>query len=265
MTATASPQGSSEPILRVEEACVSYGKLQVLHAASFEVPRGQITGLIGPNGAGKSTLFNAITGNVPLSSGKITREGRLISGLSPNRIFASGVARTFQIPRPFARMSVFENVLVSAPGQAGETAWRSLLQMRRVARQERALRDRVRDVVSFCGLDPVRDLPAGSISGGQQKLLELARVLIADPELILLDEPAAGVNPRLLDTLVDKIVTLNGQGKSFLVIEHNMDMVMSLCDPIVVLARGSVILAGSAAEVAADPQVIEAYLGGEAA
>ncbi|WP_116085886.1 ABC transporter ATP-binding protein [Tropicimonas sp. IMCC34011] len=257
--------GQGTPALSVDGAAVAFGSLRVVDGASFDVPQGRITGLIGPNGAGKSTLFNAITGNLPLAGGRILHHGQPIHGQSPNQIFGRGIARTFQIPRPFSRMTVFENVLVSAPGQPGERVWRALLGGAGLRRGHAELTERVRDVIAFCNLDDVRDQPAGAISGGQQKLLELARVLIADPDLILLDEPAAGVNPRLLDTLVEKIVTLNQQGKTFLVIEHNMDMVMSLCDPIVVLARGSVILSGSADQVASDPQVIEAYLGGEAA
>jgi ABC-type branched-subunit amino acid transport system ATPase component len=229
--------------------------------ASFTVRAGTITGLIGPNGAGKTTLFNAIAGEGPLTSGRVTFGGTDITALPPYAISALGLARTFQIPRPFPAMTVLENVMLAAPGQAGERVLNTWFRPGLVAREERALRDRAREVIGFCNLAAVEGNLAGAISGGQKKLLELARGLISDPRMILLDEPAAGVNPALLDVLVDKIVTLNGRGLTFLIIEHNMDMVMSLCDPIVVLAQGRVIAAGSPGAVAGDAAVIDAYLG----
>lgn len=250
------------PILKVQDAVRCFGAMRAVDGVSLDVRRGTITGLIGPNGAGKTTLFNAIAGDLPLSSGRITFDGHDITGRPAHAVYGLGLARTFQIPRPFPRMTVLENVMLAAKAQVGERFWNTWFRPGAVARQERELRERARETIHFCGLDPVEGNLAGAISGGQQKLLELARALMSDPRLILLDEPGAGVNPRLLDLLVDKIVELNRRGVTFLVIEHNMDLVMSLCDPIVVLARGRVIAHGSAAEVAAEPGVLEAYLGG---
>jgi ABC-type branched-subunit amino acid transport system ATPase component len=248
-------------LLTVTDAVKRFGAMAAVAGASFAVREGSITGLIGPNGAGKTTLFNAIAGEGPLTSGRVSFAGTDITGLPPHAISALGLARTFQIPRPFPAMTVLENVMLAGTGQAGERFWNTWFRPGLVARQERALRDRAREVIGFCNLSGVEGNLAGAISGGQKKLLELARALISDPRLILLDEPAAGVNPALLDVLVDKIVALNGRGMTFLIIEHNMDMVMSLCDPIVVLAQGRVIATGSPAEVSGNPAVIDAYLG----
>jgi branched-chain amino acid transport system ATP-binding protein len=177
-------------------------------------------------------------------------------------VFRRGLARTFQIPRPFPEMTVLENVMVAPLGQAGERFWANWLAPGRVARQERAVAERARHWLDFVGLAGLAHQPARVLSGGQRKLLELARVLVAEPRLILLDEPGAGVNPTLLDQIVERIAALNRQGVTFLIIEHNMDLVMSLCRPVLVMAQGRLIASGTAAEVRADPRVVEAYLGG---
>lgn len=248
-------------LLVVTDAIKRFGAMAAVAGVSFSVRRGSITGLIGPNGAGKTTLFNAIAGEGPLTSGRVAFDGADITDLPPHAISARGLARTFQIPRPFPSMTVLENVMLAAHGQAGERFWNTWFRPGLVADQERALRERAHEIIGFCNLTAVEGSPAGAISGGQKKLLELARALISDPKMILLDEPAAGVNPALLDVLVDKIVELNRRGLTFLIIEHNMDLVMSLCDPIVVLAQGKVIADGTPAAVAGDPAVIHAYLG----
>ncbi|HET8728926.1 MAG TPA: ABC transporter ATP-binding protein [Alphaproteobacteria bacterium] len=252
-------------LLELAGVTKSFGAMKAVDDVSFAVSAGSITGLIGPNGAGKTTLFNAIAGESAIDGGEIRFAGDRVDGLAPYRIFERGIARTFQIPRPFPGMTVLENVMLAPKAQAGERFWNTWLRPGLVARQERHNSERARSVIEFCGLSPVERQLAGAISGGQQKLLELARALMVDPRLILLDEPAAGVNPALLDTLVDKIVELNARGITFLVIEHNMDMVMSLCDPLVVMAQGRVIAQGPASAVAADQRVIEAYLGDVAA
>jgi branched-chain amino acid transport system ATP-binding protein len=243
----------------------SFGGNRAVDGVSFTIERGTIAGLVGPNGAGKTTLFNCLAGLIPPTSGRLLLDGERIDGLSPDRVFRMGLARTFQIPRPFPEMTVLENVMVAPIGQRGETFWANWALPRRVRAEERALAAKARHFIDFVGLSALADRPARVLSGGQRKLLELARVLIAEPRLILLDEPGAGVNPALLETIVERIVALNRQGMTFLVIEHNMDLVMSLCRPIMVMAQGRILLSGSADEVRADARVIEAYLGGAAA
>ncbi|MAS14221.1 MAG: ABC transporter ATP-binding protein [Nitratireductor sp.] len=252
---------------RLEAAGVvkTFGANRAVDGVSFAAEAGKITGLIGPNGAGKTTLFNAIAGEYALDGGSVRLDGTEIGSLPPYRVFSHGLARTFQIPRPFAGMTVLENVMFVPERQAGERFWNSWIRPGTVAREERQNRERAREVIEFCGLSPVERQLAGSISGGQQKLVELARALMADPKVLLLDEPGAGVNPALLDTIVDRIVELNKRGLTFLIIEHNMDFIMSLCDHIVVMATGRVIAEGTPKEVIAQPQVIEAYLGGAVA
>lgn len=242
----------------------SFGGARAVDLVTFSLERGSITGLIGPNGAGKTTLFNCLAGALRPDSGEIALDGRRIDGLSPDRVFAEGLARTFQIPRPFPEMSVLDNVRLAPKGQAGERFWVNWLAPGRVAWEERVVTEKARHWIDFVGLSHLVDEPARVLSGGQRKLLELARVLVSDPKLILLDEPGAGVNPKLLDTIVDKIIFLNRQGVTFLVIEHNMDLVMSLCRPIMVMAQGRLVMTGSGDEVRRDPRVIEAYLGGAA-
>jgi len=238
-----------------------FGGVRAVDGVSLTVAEGRIVGLIGPNGAGKTTLFNLIAGALRPSAGTLALDGRRLDGLPPERIFRAGIGRTFQIPRPFGRMTVLENAMVGPLGQAGERLWANWLAPARVRAEERALRERAMHWLGFLRLEALADAPAASLSGGQRKLLELARVLMAAPRLILLDEPAAGVNPALLELILDRIVTLNRQGTSFLLIEHNMDVVMRLCDPVICMAQGRVLVEGSAAAVRSDPRVIESYLG----
>ncbi|EKF18586.1 ABC transporter ATP-binding protein [Nitratireductor pacificus] len=248
--------------LEVADVVKAFGANRAVDGVSFVAEAGRITGLIGPNGAGKTTLFNAVAGEYPLDAGSVRLDGEQIGSLPPYRVFSHGLARTFQIPRPFGGMTVLENVMCVPERQAGERFWNSWLRPGLVAREERRNMERAREIIEFCGLTKVERQLAGAISGGQQKLVELARALMADPKIVLLDEPGAGVNPALLDTIVDRIVELNKRGLSFLIIEHNMDFIMSLCDHIVVMATGRVIAEGEPDTVIADPQVIDAYLGG---
>jgi branched-chain amino acid transport system ATP-binding protein len=249
-------------MLSAQSLTKSFGGNRAVDDVSFTIEEGTITGLIGPNGAGKTTLFNCVAGLHAPSSGELKLEGDRIDGLSPDRIFARGLARTFQIPRPFPDMTVLENVMVAPLDQHGERFWANWFTPGRVAAQERAAIAQARHWIDFVGLSHLTEQPARVLSGGQRKLLELARVLVAKPRLILLDEPGAGVNPALLETIVERIVALNRQGVTFLIIEHNMDLVMSLCRPIMVMAQGKLLTTGTAEAVSRNPQVIEAYLGG---
>jgi branched-chain amino acid transport system ATP-binding protein len=235
------------------------------HAAvddvSFRVQPGTITGLIGPNGAGKTTLFNLVAGALPPTAGRITLGARRLDGQPPHRVLRAGVARTFQIPRPFAAMTVLENVMLAGQGQPGERFWTNWLRPGAVAAGERALRERAGELLDFVGLGALLGAPARVLSGGQRKLLELARALMTGPRLLLLDEPAAGVNPTLLDEIAARIVALNRRGTTVLMVEHNLDLVMRLCRPVLVMAAGRLLLEGDPETVRTDPRVQAAYLG----
>ncbi|MCP4383923.1 MAG: ABC transporter ATP-binding protein [Hyphomicrobiales bacterium] len=254
----------TETILSTRDLTRDFGPIRAVDRVSLDISAGSITGLIGPNGAGKSTLFNVLTGMLRPTSGEVFLRGRDVTGQSPDRLFAQGLGRSFQIPRPFARMSVLENVMLAPMGQTGEKIWGPALWPSRVREQEHAIRERALDVLAFVTLDRLADQAAGKISGGQMKLLELARVLMGDPSAILLDEPAAGVNPTLTRVLIDKIEELNRGGKTFVIIEHDMDFVMRHCDPVIALAQGKVVFRGTAEEAQANPVLLDAYLGAKA-
>jgi ABC-type branched-subunit amino acid transport system ATPase component len=251
----------TSPLLRLRGVAKAFGSLRAVDGVDFDVVRGSLTALIGPNGAGKTTSFNLIAGTERPDRGEIIFDGQAIHGLSPDKIFRRGLARTFQVPRPFANMTVLENLMLAPQRQAGEQFANNWFRPGTVRRQERIQRERAAEVLDICALASKASELAGALSGGQQKLLELARVLMIDPKMILLDEPAAGVNPALLETLIDRVRFLNQRGITFLLIEHNMDMVMRLCDPVIVMAQGRVLVQGKPAHVREDPQVIDAYLG----
>jgi len=238
-----------------------FGSFRAVNHVELSLKHGSITGLIGPNGAGKTTFFNMLTGGLKPTSGSVVLNGQDITGLPADKLFGMGLARTFQIPRPFARMSVLENVMLSPLGQAGENIFGSVFQAARVREQEAAIRTKAIGILEFVTLDKLANQAAGKISGGQMKLLELARVLMGDPSVILLDEPAAGVNPSLTNILIERIEELNQQGTTFLIIEHDMDFIMRHCDPIIALAEGKVVFEGSAAEVQSNKVLLDAYLG----
>ncbi|MBG6205223.1 branched-chain amino acid transport system ATP-binding protein [Labrenzia sp. EL_13] len=248
-------------ILSLNDVSRSFGDFKAVDDVSLKIREGSITGLIGPNGAGKSTLFNVIAGELSPTGGSVDFLGTNVSRLAPDERFALGLGRTFQIPRPFGRMSVLENVMLAPMDQTGETLLGAVLGKSRIRDQEEAIRKKAFEVLDFLTLRHVADQPAAKISGGQMKLLELARVLMGDPRLILLDEPAAGVNPALTEILIEKIEELNRNGKTFLIIEHDMDFVMRHCDPIIAMAEGRVVFEGTSVEAQSNPILLDAYLG----
>ena len=251
---SAAPDGGA--LLEAEGVCKSFGGLQALSECSLSVAKGSIAGLIGPNGSGKTTLFNVMTGYERCSDGEIRFDGQPITRANPERVFALGMGRTFQITRLFFRLTVLENMLVATQRREG---W-----LRGLARRagsavelERAL-----ELLEFVGLAGLAGRPAGELSYGQRKLLELASLLVADPSVLLLDEPTAGVNPTLINQLSERIRDLNRAGKTFLVVEHNMEFVMGLCHEVTVLHQGRTLITGPPETVRADPAVLDAYLGG---
>ncbi len=251
-------------LLEVQGLVREFDSLRALDGADLVVREDTITGLIGPNGAGKTTLFNVVTGFYLAQGGRVIFNGRDITNLPPHRIFRHGLCRTFQIPREHASMSVLENLMLVPGGQQGERLMSAWLRPGAVRRQERANRAKALEVLEFVELAHLRDEYARNLSGGQKKLLELARTLMTDPTLVLLDEPGAGVNPTLMQRLTDNIRYLNRErGITFLVIEHDMDMIMSLCNPVIVMSEGRQLMSGSPEEVRNDPRVLEAYLGGQ--
>ena len=234
----------------------AFGGLQALSLCNLEVEKGSITGLIGPNGSGKTTLFNVITGYVKPDVGTVTFDGQDITNARPDAVFSLGVGRTFQLTRIFSRITVLENMLIAT--QHDESWLRGLLR----SKSSKVEVDNAMELLDFVGIARLADLQAGALSYGQRKLLELAYVLVADPDVILLDEPAGGVNLTLINGIAEKIRALNAAGKTFLIVEHNMEFVMSLCDRVTVMHQGSNLVSGTPAEVRANPLVLDAYLGG---
>ena len=258
----AGQSAAAAPILQVQDLTKDFGGLRAVNHCTFAVQPGTVTGLIGPNGAGKTTIFNLITGFLNPGGGAIYFQGRRIDGLPPYEIVRRGLLRTFQIPRELKRMTVLENLMVVPQGQTGENVWVSWLRPWRVARQEGAIQRQALEVLDFLRLRTLANEYAGNLSTGQKKLLELARILMAEPAMALLDEPGAGVNPTLLNLLIDDIRRACEERKvTFLLIEHNMNLVMNLCNPVVVVQNGALLAAGTPEEVRANPEVMQAYLG----
>jgi ABC-type branched-subunit amino acid transport system ATPase component len=265
-------------LLEAHRVSKSFGGIRALDACSITVEEGTIAGLIGPNGSGKTTLFNVMTGYERVDAGDIRFRGTSIANATPDRIFGLGIGRTFQLTRIFPRLSVIENMHVAVqrkgswgygglPGHkgpargldtdTGQSFWASLLsRWSSSAEQQRAL-----ELLDFVGIVRLKDMPAGNLSYGQKKLLEFAFILIAEPQVILLDEPAGGVNPTMINHLEERIRLLNRRGVTFLIVEHNMEFVMRLCDTVTVIHQGCKVAEGPPAQVRKDPAVLAAYLG----
>ena len=250
-------------MIHIDHVSVSFGGLRAVDDVSFDIPKGRITGLIGPNGAGKTTLFNLVAGHVPATSGRVLLESEDITRLKPHARAARGLARTFQIPHEFGRLSVLENFMAAATAPAGENVFNVMFRRGRFAAEEQQIYARARDTIVFLELERVTGEKAGNLSGGQKKLLELGRALMREPKIILLDEIGAGINRTLLAKISDKIKLLNRErGLTFCLIEHDLDYVSKLCDSVVVMAQGSVLMQGNVDQVRRDERVIEAYFGG---
>ncbi len=244
-------------LIEVKGIVKAYGGIRALNGCDLEVRAGEINGLIGPNGSGKTTLFNVVTGYERVQQGSVAFKGADITNASPDKVFGLGIGRTFQLTRMFPRLTVLENMLVATQRQEG---W--LRSVTRLAGSE-SERRRALELLEFVGITRLAHEPAANLSYGQRKLLELASLLVADPDILLLDEPAGGVNPTLINHLADRIQELNAQGKTILVVEHNMEFVMGICSRITVLSQGRTLVAGTPAEVRSNPAVLEAYLGAD--
>jgi branched-chain amino acid transport system ATP-binding protein len=242
-------------LLEVEQLSKKFFEFTALDRVSLSIEPGELLGIIGPNGSGKTTLFNCISGVLGASSGAVRVRGRDITGLSADRVFAQGIARTFQLIQVFPEMTVYENMLMAAQERDGT------LLGRLIQREPQEVKDRARELLSYLGIDFLRENLASNLSYGQQKLLDFGMALMSKPGVILLDEPLAGVNPTMIKSLVDHIMDLNSKGHTFIVIEHNMEAVMSLCRRIIVLSQGQQIAEGTPDEVADNPLVLDAYFG----
>ncbi|WP_267384243.1 ABC transporter ATP-binding protein [Cyanobacterium sp. uoEpiScrs1] len=253
---------SDHLLLKASHLYKNFGGLRAVNDAHIEVPTGSITGLIGPNGAGKTTLFNLLSNFIRLDQGEVIFDGSPIHPLSPYEIALQGCVRTFQVARVLSRLTVLENMLLATQRQTGENLIQVWLQQKQVKHEERQNREKALSILEWVGLAAKAHDYAGALSGGQRKLLEIARAVMTHPKLILLDEPAAGVNPSLIGQICEHIINWNQQGISFLIIEHNMDVIMSLCNHIWVLAEGTNLADGTPEEIQNNSSVLEAYLGG---
>ena len=249
-------------MIAVENLHKHFGGFHAVDGATLTIAKGSITGLIGPNGAGKSTLFNVIAGVLKPTSGRVTMDGEDITGLPPHQLFHKGLLRTFQIAHEFSSMTVRENLMVVPGQQAGEVLWNTWFRRALITEEERALVKKANEVLEFLTIDHLANEKAGNLSGGQKKLLELGRTMMVDAKVVFLDEVGAGVNRTLLNTIGDAIIRLNRErGYTFCVIEHDMDFIARLCDPVIVMAEGKVLAEGSIDHIKSNEQVIEAYLG----
>jgi branched-chain amino acid transport system ATP-binding protein len=248
-------------LLDVSDLHLGFHGVSVLRGVDLSVARGSITGLIGPNGAGKSTLFNALSGLYRPDAGRVRLGETDITGMSPDRIVARGMVRTFQLARGFPKLTVFQHLMLYGRNQPGERLVSAIFGSKPARQREADLAERAFDTARRLRLDHVLDNAVLALSGGQKKLVEIGRALMAEPEIILFDEPMAGVNPSLTDEIANHLVDLNRAGISLLLIEHDMALIKRLCDPVIVLAEGSKLTEGSFAEVAGDARVQDAYLG----
>jgi branched-chain amino acid transport system ATP-binding protein len=249
-------------LIVVEDLHKHFGGFRAVDGASLEIAKGSITGLIGPNGAGKSTLFNVIAGVYAPTSGRVLMGGEDITGLPPHDLFHKGLLRTFQIAHEFHSMTVRENLMMVPAAQTGESIWNAIFRRAHIRDEEAALAKKADEVLDFLTISHLADERAGNLSGGQKKLLELGRTMMVEAKVVFLDEVGAGVNRTLLNTIGDAIVRLNKErGYTFCVIEHDMDFIARLCDPVIVMAEGKVLARGRSDEIMQNEAVIEAYLG----
>ncbi|MGB1238702.1 MAG: ABC transporter ATP-binding protein [Pseudomonadales bacterium] len=249
-------------MIKVDAVSKHFGGVRAIDNASFEIAEGSITGLIGPNGAGKTTMFNTIAGLYTPTSGRVLLQGEDTSSLEPHQLFHKGLLRTFQLAHEFSTMSVLENLMMVPPNQLGENIVNSWLRRSAIAQQEKEVRRKAEEVIEFLKIGHVAHELAGNLSGGQKKLIELGRTMMVDAKIVLLDEVGAGVNRTLLGEIGDAILRLNKErGYTFCMIEHDMDFIARLCDPVIVMAEGRVLAQGTASEVTNNEEVIEAYLG----
>jgi branched-chain amino acid transport system ATP-binding protein len=256
---------TTDLVIDVRSVSKRFGGLKAVNNCSLSVRRGSITGLIGPNGAGKSTLFNMVAGNIVPDSGQVIFDGADVTGMKPFQLFRIGMLRTFQIAHEFSQMTALENLMMVPGDQPGEHLVSTWFRPGLVKRRETEVRKKALDVIDFLKLGHVRNELAGNLSGGQKKLLELGRTMMVDAKVVLLDEVAAGVNKSLLNDLASNIERMNRElGYTFFVIEHDMDLIGRLCDPVIVMAQGEKIAEGPMAEIRANPQIVEAYFGSPA-
>lgn len=262
MTAVDATQliGSDAPIITATGVVKSFGGLRAVDVDKLEIRRNKITALIGPNGAGKTTFFNLLTGFDQVDSGEITLNGAIITGTPPHRLAAKGMVRTFQLTKALAKLSTLENMKLGALQQRGEKFWQALIPGL-WSRQEREIEARAEAILQRFNLTHMRDEYAGTMSGGQRKLLEMARALMTDPRVVMLDEPMAGVNPALAQSLLELIKLLPAEGRTVIFVEHNMDVVQEISDWVVVMAEGRIIAQGTPAEIKKNKAVVDAYLG----
>ncbi len=254
-------QAASSAAILAERVTKRFDGLTAVDDVSFAIPSGQSVGMIGPNGAGKTTMFSLLAGEIAPSAGRILFAGRRVDGLAAHEIHGLGLVRTFQIPRPFRRLTVEENLLVARPRQAGDHFLSALLARPRLHREEARARERARAILAELGLAAHAALPAGMLSGGQHKLLELGRALMAEPNAILLDEPCAGVSPAMIGKLSEAVAYLQGLGMTLVIVEHNIDFVMAHCERVIVMTQGRVMLDGVPEAVCGDERVLDAFLG----
>ena len=254
-----------DPVLVVDQVTRTFGGLAAVDVEHLEIQRGCITGLIGPNGAGKTTLFNVVSGLVPPDTGSIRFDGEEIAGWAPDAISRRGLVRTFQVARGFPKLSVFQHLMLYGRDQPGESLWQAIVGTKAAREREAALAERAWETARFLKLDHLIDNPATALSGGQKKLLEIGRALMAEPRLVLLDEPTAGVNPTPQNEIGERLLELPRRGITVLLIEHDMGFIARLCNPVIVMAEGQVLTEGTFDEVRTDHRVREAYLGRRAA
>ena len=249
-------------MIKIDSISKNFGGVQAVKNASFEIKKGSITGLIGPNGAGKTTLFNIIAGNINPSSGKVFLDGKNITNIPSYELFHMGLLRTFQIAHEFTTLTVLKNLMVVPGSQSGEKLIDAWFRAKIVKSQEKIIREKAIEVIKFLNLTHLTQEIAGNLSGGQKKLLELGRTMMVNAKVVLLDEVGAGVNRTLLNEIINAIIRMNKEhGYTFCMIEHDMDFISRLCNPVVVLAEGQILTIGTPDEIKSSDAVIDAYLG----